>query len=116
MGGASGILLIGVLVATVAGSRRAISVPPAARPLVAIILVSVVGVAQARYTLDGAAGAEPVSELIRLLALLAMYLMAASLFGTLSKARTLFLVVAVSALVPTVFGLIELANGPVTRE
>ena len=78
-----------------------------------IVLVSVVAAFNAGATLNNAAGFTPAAEVVRLLALLAIYVIAANLFDTPDKARKLFLVVVLSAIVPTVWGLVELVNGPV---
>jgi len=112
-GGVFGVLLIVVFLALVATLRKPTFISPAARGLFSIALVSLVAAVHTEVSLHQAATFEPIAEVIRLLALVAIYAITANVFGTPDKARTLFLIVALSAVVPTIWGLFELASGPV---
>ena len=113
--GLVGVLLVSVLLVMVVTRRRPTYVPATGRALVAVVLVSLLAVAQARFTLGDATGLEPVAEVLRLLALVAIYLLAANLFDTPAKARNLFLIVVFSAFVPALWGIVELLNDPIAQ-
>jgi O-antigen ligase len=112
--GGLGVLLIGVflvLILTWPGTMR----PRGTVALLALLAVAGVAAVESMLTLSGV-GFEPVSELARLTALLALFVLAANLFDTPRKATALFLIVGLSALAPAVFGIVELIKGPEVSE
>jgi O-antigen ligase len=108
--GALGSLLVAITVVALAVRKGRFSVPTAV-PLVAVALVSIVAAAQATLELGSVIGLNSVSELVRLAALLALFLLAANITTTVAKARSLFVIVAMSAVIPALYGMYELVAG-----
>jgi O-antigen ligase len=111
VGGALGALLVAVAVVVGATSRELFA-PRATKALVAVLLASAIAALEALVDLGGLVGAEPLAEMVRLTALLSIYILAANLFGTVSGVQKVFVVVAVSGIVPAVWGVAELLSGP----
>lgn len=109
--GAVAVVLVGVTAILLTNTRRSTD-PRVTAAMVAILAVSGLAASQAFLEFGSTIGIEPVVEIVRLLALLAVYLLAAQLFGSVRGVRTLMLIVALSAAAPAVLGLIELAKGP----
>jgi O-antigen ligase len=86
-------------------------VPRGVTALVLVIALSAFGAAWAMVKLGREVGTEPISELVRLTAMLAIYLLAANLFGTPRRTRLLATTLALSAVPPAVIGLVQWING-----
>jgi O-antigen ligase len=86
-------------------------VPRGVSALVLVIALSTFGAAWAMVNLGGEIGTEPISELVRLSAMLAIYLLAANLFATPRRARVLATTLALSAVPPAAIGLVQWING-----
>ena len=113
--GALGVLLVGITVVALSLRRERFSVPGTAA-LVAIVLVSVVAALQSRFELGGAVGGDSLAEIVRLVALVAVFALAAHVSTSLDRTRTLFVVVALSAAIPALYGMVELAGGAPVKE
>jgi hypothetical protein len=111
LGGALAVTLI-VATALVAVRMRRVAWPEAATMLVLALAVSAVSAVQAVFAVGSAAGLEALAEVLRIAALLAAYVLAASLFGNPRKARLLFLVVGLAGVLPAVLGIGEWIGGP----
>ena len=111
-GGALGLLLLGSLTVLVAGVPRFFR-PPQTWAFVAVLLVSAAAALNSLLSLGGTIGLKPVSELVRLSVLLAVYLLAANLFREPNAVRRLFAMVGLSAVVPAVYGVYQWAAGTV---
>jgi O-antigen ligase len=115
-GGALGALVVAACAAYAATTHHLFA-PRATRALAAVLVVSTVAAAQAVINFGGTVGAQPGMELVRLGAFLAVYVLAANLFGTPERARKLFVLVGVSAVVPAIYGVVQLISGPeIVRE
>lgn len=115
LAGALGAVLVGVTVVAVAVKRRGVSLP-SAPALWAIALFSVVAALQAQFDLGATVGTEALSELIRLVALIAVFVLAAQVVTTIDRAEALFVLVALSAVLPALYGMVELAGGAPVKE
>ena len=114
--GALGALLVAIAIVVLV-SRRGTFSPPTTLPLVAIGLMSVIAALQGTLEVGGSdLGLRPVSELVRLAALVAVFLMAANLSTGADKARTLFVIIGLSAIVPAGYGIWELISGAPIKE
>ncbi len=113
--GALGAFVIAIAAVVLALRHRRFSVPGAI-PLTAVTAMSVLAAVQGEFELGGALGTRSISELVRLGALIAVFLLAAQVTTSVSKARALFVVVALSALIPAAFGISELLSGIQARE
>lgn len=109
--GALGVLVVGITVAVLALRRRRFAVPTAA-PLLAIALLSVVAAVQARFELGADLGTRSLSELVRLAALVAVFLLAAHVTSGSDRVKSLFGIVAMSAVIPAGWGIWEFIVGP----
>ena len=109
--GAFGAVLIGVAVVVMAGGMKAFR--PAGTPaLVAVLVVSAAAAGQAAVSEHAGMQSDALGELVRLAALVAIYVLAANLFTRPEAARRLFVIVGLSAVVPAVVGLVQWLNGP----
>lgn len=115
VGGALGGLLLAITIVVLALRRRGIRVPGTA-PLVAIALVSALAAVLAQYELGSQVGTRSIGEILRLAALVAVFLLAAHMTTSEDKARTLFVIVALSALVPACWGIGEFIVGAPMKE
>ena len=109
-GGALGLLLLGGL-AVVLGGAPKIFRPRATWPFVAVLAISAAAAAMALTGFGGTIGAKPISELLRLAVLVAIYLLAANLFTTPARVRQLFVLVALSAVLPAANGIYQWIQG-----
>lgn len=113
--GALGALLVAIAIVVLVARRQTFT-PPTTLPLMAIGLMSVVAAAQASLEIGSSLGLRPASELVRLAALLAVFLLAANLTAAPHRARALFAIVALSAIVPAGYGIWELVAGAPVKE
>ncbi len=107
----TGVLLIGIC-ALVFATRPQIVRPRAVMAFSALLLVSVLATLSAYMDFGGAIAYKPLTELVRLSALFAMYLLAAQVVTTTDAARKVFLVVGLSGVLPALAALAELLNDP----
>ncbi len=114
LAGALGALLAAITVVVLVARRRPV-VPPATGPLMGITFVSLLAAAQAASSVPSI-GLRPASELIRLIALVTVFLLAANTTPRESRARALFVIVGVSAIVPALWGIWELGFGAPVKE
>lgn len=108
--GVMGVVLIAVLVVVLSTSRRLVA-PRATGAFVALLVVSALASFPAVLNVEGI-GLDPLSEMIRLGALVAVYVLAGQMITEAHALRGIFVVVALSAVVPALVGLYELAQGP----
>jgi O-antigen ligase len=109
--GAIALLLLAVAIVCLSG-MRSVHFP---RATVAFGLVLVLSAGAAIYafdTLGSTVRLDPVSELVRLSAELAIYVLAANLLATPARLRRLFALVALSAVGPAIIGLTQWISGP----
>jgi O-antigen ligase len=92
-------------------TSQSLFVPRGVSALALVIVLSAFGAVWAMVSLGGQIGTEPISELVRLTALLAVYLLAANLFGTLRRTRVLATTLALSGVPPAVIGLHQWLHG-----
>jgi O-antigen ligase len=110
--GLIGLLLVATLI-VYGASRRKVFQPSATVSFAVILLVSVLAAVNGIAGLGGALGLKPIAELVRISALFAVYLLAATLFTTREQVERLFLYVGLSAVIPALFGLYTLwVTGP----
>jgi O-antigen ligase len=109
--GAVALALIVFTALTVARRRRLLW-PQAASALLLALAVSVVSAIQARATLGPVVATAPAAEVVRLAALLSIYVLAANLFGTPETSRRLFVLVGLSGVLPALVGIYEWLSGP----
>lgn len=110
LGGGLAAMLV-VFAATLPLSTSAVV---ASAPMVAfglVVLISAAGALVAMLDFGGTVGTEPVSEVVRLVSLLAIYLLAANILTSPERIRRLFVLVALSGLVPAIWGVLELLGG-----
>src|SRR5579875_1648094 len=101
------LLLIAIATVALVGTRPLLL--PALPPWFAIVLgISAISAVDALGTLGRTVGTAPISELGRLGAELATYLMAVNLVGTSARARRAFQLVALSAVAPATIGVVQL--------
>lgn len=109
--GALGLLVVGVA-AVVLIAREKVVVPAApSAALLAIGLVSALAAVQASFQLGSTLGPRPVTEMVRLLALVAVFLLAANVTTSPTRARAVFAIVGLSAVIPALWGIQELLAG-----
>jgi O-antigen ligase len=108
--GVLAVLMVGMTLVAVTTSRD-ILVPRAVTVLAIVVSLSVFGAAWAMDTLGGTIGTAPISELVRLFAMFAVYVLAANLFATPRRVRLLFSTVALSAVLPAVIGIVQWIHG-----
>ncbi len=109
--GAVGMVAVAVAVVLLVGRPQFVD-PRVTLALAALIAVSAMASVQALTEFGDTIGLEPISELARLGALLAIYLIAENIFGDEKGVRRLLLIVAVSATLPSLVGLYQLVSGP----
>ncbi len=100
-------LLVVALLVVYATTSREIHLPRATFPLGLVVAITAAGAPYAMLTLGGEVGMEPISEVARIGALLAMYVLAANLFTTTDRAQRLFAIVGLSAVVPAIVGIVQ---------
>jgi O-antigen ligase len=108
--GAIGIVLVGIAAVSLSGGPRLVD-PRVTLALFGLLVVSALASVQAFFELGAAIGVEPLAELARIGALLAIYLLAGRLFGDEPGVRRLFLLVALSAAIPSLVGVYQLLSG-----
>lgn len=113
--GVTAILLIGLLVIAIAAAP-ALPLPRATPALALVLAVSAIAAGWALYDLRGAISLEPASEMVRLTALLAVYVLASHLFKTRRQVERLFIVVGLSGVVPAVLGIVQWVQGPAVAD
>jgi O-antigen ligase len=116
IGGGLGALVIGVAAAYLLASSGRLTQPRGTLAFVLVISLTAIFGVLAFLNLRGAIGLRPVSELVRMLGLFAMYFLAVNLFDTVDKARRLVVLVGLSAAVPATIGVIDWIQGvPITE-
>ncbi len=113
--GAFGALVVAITIVVLTHNRRRLSAP-ITTPLLAIALLSIVAAAQARFELGGALGTNSLSELVRLAALIAVFLLAAHVTRGSDRVKALFVVVGLSAVIPAGWGIWEFIVGAPVKE
>jgi len=93
-------------------SRRAPLIPPITAPFVLVLIISGVCAVYAFATLGGVVGTDPISEMFRLGAELAVFLLAANQVTDATGAERVFVLVGLSAVVPAVIGVVQWIEGP----
>lgn len=106
LNGGIALLVVTLLVVGVASSRR-IYLPRSTLPFALVLAITAVGAPYAMASLGGEVGTQPVGEVARLAALLAMYVLAANLFATTERAQRLFALVGLSAVIPAINGIVQ---------
>lgn len=104
------VLMISMTLVALTTSRRLL-VPSAVTAFTLVVLLSAFGAAWAIVNLGGLVGTEPISELFRLTAMLAIFLLSANLFGTPRRAQILATTLALSAVPPAAIGLVQWIQG-----
>jgi O-antigen ligase len=113
--GLLGVLLIVVAVAY-ALTQKKLNAPRATYALVILFLLALVFGGLAFLNYRGAIGLRPVSELVRLLALFAMYFLAVNLFKTVPSAKRLIVIVGLSAVLPAIDGIVQWIGGAPVKQ
>ncbi|MDP2710643.1 MAG: O-antigen ligase family protein [Solirubrobacteraceae bacterium] len=108
--GLLGLVLIAVLVILLVTKRR-FAPPPATLAFVALLLASAVAAFLAVLSVRNI-GFTPISELIRLSAMAAIYVLASQMVTDPKRLQGIFVVVGLSAIVPALVGVYELIEGP----
>ena len=114
-GGMLGGLVIVVALAY-ALTRRKLYAPRATYAMGILFLLAVAFAGLAFLNYRGGIGLRPVSELVRLCALFAMYFLATNLFATIASAKRVMTIVAISAIVPGIYGVIQWIGGAPKKE
>lgn len=109
--GATAVLIIALLVVAVA-ARPTLPLPRATGPFALVLAISAIAAGWAIYDLRGAIGLEPATEIVRLTALLSIYVLAANLFHTRAQVERVFRVVGLSGVVPAILGIVQWLQGP----
>jgi O-antigen ligase len=107
----TGVVLIGIC-ALVFASRPQLVRPRATMAFSALLLVSALASLPAWMQFGSAMGLKPVTEMVRLSALFAMYLLSAQVVTTPLALRRVFLVVGLSGVIPALAALSELLRDP----
>jgi O-antigen ligase len=107
----TGVLLIGIC-ALVFATRPQVVRPRAVMAFSALLLVSALSALPAYMDFGNEMGVKPLTELVRLSALFAMYLLAAQVVTTADAARKVFVVVGLSGVIPALAALAELLDDP----
>ncbi|HEX8855430.1 MAG TPA: O-antigen ligase family protein [Thermoleophilaceae bacterium] len=108
--GVVAVLLVAMALVALSTSRR-LFVPRGTTVLMLVLVLSVFSAAWALKDLRGVIGTEPITELIRLSAFVAIYLLAANLFATPRRTQLVFTIVALSAVPPAVIGIAQWIHG-----
>lgn len=103
-------LVLGLAV-TLPLARRRIVFPRPAAPLALIVLLTAGGSALAMFRFGGTVGTEPVAELVRVAALLALFLLAANVLSDEERIRRVVIVAGLSGVLPAIMALTELLGG-----
>ena len=110
--GMLGLLLVVTLVVYAVVNRHVFQ-PSATRVWVVVLLVSCLSALNGVAGLDGALGLKPIGEVVRIVALFAVYLLTANLFALQERCERLFVLVGLSAVLPALDGLYDLwITGP----
>jgi O-antigen ligase len=109
--GALGLLLVAVMVARIITSETQYR-PKATGAFAIVLLLSAFACVPAFVDFGGKVGTKPVSEIVRLSAMLAVYVLAAQLISTPKALNRLFVGVGLSGFVPAVWGCIEWTHAP----
>lgn len=113
--GLTALLVIGLLIVALAAAPG-LPLPRATGPMALMLAVSAIAAGWAIYDLRGAISLEPAAEMVRLTALLAVYVLAANLFTSRERVERLFVVVGLSGVVPAILGLVQWAQGPAVAD
>jgi len=113
--GALGAFLVAITIVVLALRQQRVSVPGTA-PLLAITIVSVILAVEANFEVGSVMGTRSISELVRLIALVAVFLLAAHVTTSVSKARLMYVVIVLSAIGPAGYGIYELIHGVPVEE
>lgn len=108
--GAVGIVLVGVAALSMAGAPR-LADARVTLALAGVLAVSAMSSVVAILELGDAIGLEPLAEMARISALLAIYLLAGKLFGDEDGVRKIFKIVALSAAIPSLVGVYQTIAG-----
>jgi O-antigen ligase len=108
--GLTALLLIAVVVIML--GTRTVHPPRGTGAFAWILLVSAMAAAFAFGTLGGRVKADPITEMVRLTSMLSIYVLAANTFATVKRTRLLFRLIALSAVVPAIFGVVQWIQGP----
>lgn len=111
LGGALAVLVLAVFGAALA-SRERLYLPPATPAFVLFLLASGLAAILALTDYSSGVGTDPYAESAKLMALFAVYVLAANLFSTPARAQRLFVIVALSAVLPAIDGISQLIAGP----
>lgn len=107
----TGVVLIGIW-ALVFASRPQLVRPRATMAFSALLLVSALATLPAWMQFGSSMGIKPITEMVRLSALFAMYLLSAQVVSTPLALRRVFVVVGLSGVIPALAALSELLNDP----
>jgi hypothetical protein len=110
LGGALGLCILMVAFGHMLIARR-IVLPASTRNFAAVLALSAVGAVQASAQFGSSAATSALTEMIRLAAIFAVFVFAANVASSPAAVRRLFLVVAVSAAIPAIAAIMELATG-----
>lgn len=106
-----GVVLIGVCALVLTGRRQVVR-PRATMAFCALLTVSALATLPAFLEFGNVIGIEPLSELVRLAALFAMYLLAAQVVTSAETVKLVFLIVGLSGVWPALVGIAELMDNP----
>jgi O-antigen ligase len=108
--GVFAVLLIAIVGLTVASARTVIW-PKATTALTVVLALSAVAFYEAKTSwLEPFMGSGPLAGITRVLAMFAIYLLAANLMNNANRVRGIFTVVALGAMVPAAVGLLQVAQ------
>jgi O-antigen ligase len=108
--GALGIVVIVVTALVLATSRR-FELPRAGAAMIVLLLVSVLAAGEALLEVRGDIGPKLISELVRLLALVAAFLLASQVIRGQDAVKKLFAGVGLSGVIPAVYGVAQWIEG-----
>lgn len=102
-----------ILVAALTATRlREVSWPRAAPALLIALAASAVSAVEALLRFGSAVGTVAATEVVRVAALFAVYVLAANVAASAQRSRRLFVVAGLSGVVPGVLGIVEWISGP----
>jgi O-antigen ligase len=95
---------------------RSIAVPAVTRAFGAVLAFSTVMAVEAYENFGSSAGTSAITELIRLSAIFAVFLLAANAASSPASVRGMFVIVALSAVIPAAVGIFDFATGKASAE
>lgn len=108
--GALGVLTVFVLLVRITTTKQQLR--PAGVPAFAVVLlVSAAAMVPAYLDLSGKVGSKPAGEIVRLAAMLAVYVLAAQLFTSERRVTQLWTIVGLSGVIPAILGIKEMVEG-----